>query len=316
MAERPRFATSLDDPRLEADLLPRAMSRRALVLAGGGCSALTLALRYPDVAVTAFDPDAAQIEHVRAKMAASAARDLARLNVEDASPDGLNASGALEAVFRAFRERVQAEVAPRAELLEFFGRARPLTELDAMVRGWIAKPAWAAAVAAAFGEPLREVLGTEEERHLDGSWAEHVQKSLERGLRRDAAPENPFLSLLLLGMYGAEREPYYARNGGPSIPLELVHGRLADVPDLGGYDLVSLSSSLDRASDEELRETVATLTAALRPGAAVFVRQLGCRRSIRPFFENAFWFDATTGRRFAERDRSLLHHRFEIAVRR
>lgn len=315
MADRLRFATSLDDPRLEADLFPRAMSKRALVLAGGGCSALTLALRYPDVAITAFDPDAAQIAHVQAKMAASAERDLARLNVEDPSPDGLNACGALEAAFRAFRERVHATVATPDELQAFFGRARPLTDLDAMVRGWIGKPSWAAACAVA-GDELRAVLGSEDERHLDRPWAEHVQKSLERGLRRDAAPENPFLSLVLLGMYGAEREPYYVRNGGPSVPLTLVHGELTDVPDLASYDLVSLSSSLDRASDEEVKTTVATLSAALRPGAAVFIRQLGCRRSIRPFFEGAFWFDANTGRRFAERDRSLFHHRFEVAVRR
>jgi S-adenosylmethionine-diacylglycerol 3-amino-3-carboxypropyl transferase len=292
------------------------MSRRALVVAGGGCSALTLALRYPDVAITAFDTDPVQIAHVRAKMAASADRDLGRLNVEDDASDGLNACGALEAVFRDFRERVQATVAPKAELLEFFGRARPLTELDAMVRRWTANPAWTAACVASFGDPLRAVLGTEEERHLDRPWAEHVQKSLERGLRRDAAPENPFLSIILLGMYGAEREPYYVRNGGPRVPLTLVEGGLADVPDLGSYDLVSLSSTLDRANDDEIAATVKVLAAALRPGAAVFMRQLGCRRSIRPYFEGSFWFDANTGRRFAERDRSLFHHRFEIAVRR
>ena len=39
------FATSLDDPRLEADLLPRAMSKRALIACGAGCSVLTLARR-------------------------------------------------------------------------------------------------------------------------------------------------------------------------------------------------------------------------------------------------------------------------------
>lgn len=316
MVQRLRFATSLDDPRLEADLLPRAMSKRALVFAGGGCSALTLALRYPDVAFTAFDPDPAQIAHVRAKMQASERRDLAHLNVGDDAVDGLNASGAMEAVFRGFRARVQATVASREELTAFFGREKPLTELDAMVRGWINDPGWSAACAASFGDELRAVLGTEADRHLDVPWAEHVQKSLERGLRRDAAPENPFLSLVLLGQYGEDREPYYVRNGGVPVPLTLVEGPLAAVPDLKSYDLVSLSSSLDLASDEEVKATVSILAAALRPGAAVFVRQLGCRRSVRPFFEKEFWFDVSTGRRFAERDRSFLHHRFEVAVRR
>jgi hypothetical protein len=67
---------------------------------------------------------------------------------------------------------------------------------------------------------------------------------------------------------------------------------------------------------DELRATVDRLASSLRPGAAVFIRQLGCTRSIRPFFEGSFWFDRATGRRFFERDRSLWHTRFEIAVKR
>ncbi len=314
MAEGLSFATSLDDPRLEADLLPRAMSRRALLVGGGGCAALSLARRYPDVAFTAFDPDAAQIDHIRAKLEASERNEVALLNVEDPSPAGLNASGRFEAILRSFRERVEASVAPRTELLTFFRRELPLTDLDPMVRRWIASPAWSEACAESFGA-LSAVLGTEEQRHLPMSWAEHAQKALERGLRRDSAPENPFLSLAFLGMYNPEREPYYARNGGP-CSLALLHSNLFDVPALDSYDLVSLSSSLDRADDDLLKGTSAMLAKALRPGAAVFIRQLGCARSVRPFFEPAFWFDSGTGRRFAERDRSLFHTRFEVAVRR
>lgn len=314
MPEGLSFATSLDDPRLEADLLPRAMSRRALLVGGGGCAALSLARRYPDVAFTAFDPDAAQIAHIRAKMDASERGDTAALNVEDPSPTGLNAVGRFEGILRSFRERVEATVAPRTELLTFFRRELPLTELDPIVRRWLASPAWGEACADTLGA-LQEVLGTEQERHLPAKWADHAQKAMARALLRDAAPENPFLSLAFLGMYNPEREPYYARNGGP-CSLALVHANLFDVPALDSYDLVSLSSSLDRADDDLLRGTSALLAKALRPGAAVFIRQLGCSRSVRPFFEPAFWFDSTTGRRFAERDRSLFHTRFEIAVRR
>jgi hypothetical protein len=274
MAEALPFATSLDDPRLEADLLPRAMSKRALLVAGGGCAALSLARRYPDVSFTAFDPSPAQLAHVRAKLEASAALELTRLNVEDDDATGLNACGVYEGILRGFRERVQATVAPRAELLTFFRRELPLTELDAIVRRWTASPAWPAACAASF-QDLGQVLGSEAERHLPVSWTEHAQKALERGLRRDSAPENPFLSLALLGMYGVEREPYYARNAGP-VDLTLLEGELADVPDLQSFDLVSLGASLDRATDVQLRSTVALLAEKLRPGAAVFVRQLGC----------------------------------------
>lgn len=309
------FATSLDDPRLEADLLPRAMSKRALIACGAGCSVLTLARRYPEVAYTAFEPSGATLAHVRAKIAAAEARDTKALNVEDDSPSGLNQCGLFEEVFASFRKRIYATVAPREELLGFFRRDRDLMDLDSLVRKWVKNPGWVTACEGAFGDPLRAVLGTEEARGLPTRWPEYVQKALERALRRDAAPENHFLALALLGMYGEEREPYYARNGGP-FAIELVEAELPDVPELGRFDLVSLGSALDLASDEHIRKTVKLLAGMLRPGAVVFMRQLGTARSLRPFFEGRFWFDSTAGRRFAERDRSILHHRFEVAVKR
>jgi S-adenosylmethionine-diacylglycerol 3-amino-3-carboxypropyl transferase len=184
-----------------------------------------------------------------------------------------------------------------------------------MVRRWVKNPAWTAACTASFGDPLRAVLGTEEARRLAVRWPEYVQKALERALRRDAAPENPFLALMLLGMYEEDREPYYARNGGP-FNLTIVEAKLADVPDLGRFDLISMGADLDLASEAEIQATVALLAKVLRPGAVAFMRQLGARRSLRPFFEESFWFDSTAGRRFAERDRSVLHSRFEVAVKR
>jgi len=309
------FASSLDDPRLEADLLPRAMSKRALIACGAGDSVLSLSRRYPDVAYTALEPNPRMIEHVRAKIAAAEARDSKILNLEDASSTGLNQCGRFEEVFADFRQRIYADVAPREDWLSFFRRDRDLTELDGFLRKWLARPGWRKACEASFGDPLRAVLGTEAERRITTTWPDFVQKSLERALRRDAAPENHFLSLALLGMYQEDREPYYVRNGGP-FAIDFVQGTLGDVRDLGGFDLVSLGSGLDLASDEVVRAEAAVLAKALRPGAVIFLRQLGSSRSLRPLFEPEFWFDDRIGRRFAERDRSILHSRFEVAVRR
>jgi len=308
------FATSLDDPRLEADLLPRAMSKRALIACGAGCSVLSLARRYPDVAYTGFEPSARTLAHVRAKIAAAEARDTKLLNLENESPTGLNQCGLYEDVFAHFRERLHATVAPREEVLRFFRRERDLQELDALLRTWLRNPGWKAACEGAFGDPLRAVLGSETERNLTTTWPEYVRGALERALRRDAAPENPFLSLALLGMYGEDREPYYVRNGGP-FELDLVEGALGDVPEIERFDLVSLGTSLDLESDAAV-QAVVKLLGKLRPGAVVFVRQIGSSRSIRPFFDERFWFDDRMSRRFAERDRSVLTDRFEVAVKR
>src|SRR5690606_531212 len=140
--------------RLESDLLRRIIGRRVLIIASGGCAALSLARRYPAVSITAFDPSAEQLDHVRRKLVAASAGDRKALNVEETSRTGLNVQGRFEQLFASFQALVHRDVAPREAWLSFFRREHPLTELDALARGWTKHPAWAEACEASFGDPL------------------------------------------------------------------------------------------------------------------------------------------------------------------
>lgn len=309
------YAVIREDPRLEGELIYRVQAKEALCVASGGCVALSLASRFPQVAVTAFDTNRAQLEHMQAKADATLRRDLAALNVENAANAGLNQRGDFERVFRLLRAFFEEFIARHEELLTFFVRARPLPELDAMVRRWTTSRYWRAAFHACFEEVLVETtLGKPPRWAQNGTHPGYFQKAFERGFRRDAAPENPFLQHVFLGGYKRECAPHYIRHGG-KLEVTPVHGTLLDVPDLERFQVVSLSNLLDGMDDEEIATWARALKTALAPGSAILIRQMNSTQKLRPFFEPEFRFDDHLGRSFALRDRSLLYNRFEVGFR-
>jgi len=311
------YAVIREDPRLEGDLAWRTSAEHLLCVASGGCVALSVASRFPRVAVTAFDADAAQLDHMARKADAAMRRELAALNVEDASSEGLNQAGELEKVFRLLRAFFGEFIAPHAERLAFFSRSKPLPELDSMVRGWTTSRYWLPAFHACFSDVLlRTTLGSASASFADvGGQPEYFARAFARGFRRDAAPENPFLQHVFLGGYERECAPYYIRNPAP-FRVEPVHGGLADVARLERFRVVSLSNLMDRVSEAELATSAELLKSKLGPGSAILMRQLNSTRHLRPFFEPEFVFDDVLGGRYFRRERSLFYNRIEVAFRR
>ncbi len=311
-----RYAVIREDPRVEGDLILRTKARRVLCVASGGCVALSLKSRFPWVDVAAFDTNAAQLEHLARKAEAAQRRDLVALNVENAANAGLNQCGELEKVFRLLRAFFEEFIAPHQELLSFFIRARPLPELDSMVRRWTSSRYFRAAFHACFDPVLvRTTLGEATKWAEDGTHPAYFARAFSRGLRRDAAPENPFLQHVFLGGYRKECAPYYIRNGG-ALEVERIHGTLLEVPGLDRFEVVSLSNLLDGFSDEDLDAWAKALKAALAPGSAILFRHMNSTRDVRSFFEPELVFDDALGRSYALRDRSLFYNRIEVAFRR
>lgn len=320
--DRLLFAVIREDPRLEGDLVNRIRAKRVLCVASGGCVALSLASRFPHLEVTAFDKSRAQLEHVAEKAAAAGRRDLKLLNVEDANAEGLNQRGELERAFRVLRKFFEEFIAPHGELVAFFTRALPLHVLDAMVRRWTSSRYWAAAFQSCFSdELLKTTMGPLLLRHAEaGSFPLYFQKAFERGFRRDAAPENPFLQHVFLGGYRRGCEPHYVRYGarlGGEIGrrIKLVHGSLDSISDLETYDVVSLSNLFDGLDDDEVTIFTEILAKRLKKGAALLVRHMNNKRSVRPLLAPHVSFDAQLGRSYFMRDRSLFYGFFDVGFR-
>ncbi|MBI2390539.1 MAG: DUF3419 family protein [Deltaproteobacteria bacterium] len=296
-----KFAIVREDPRLEEALIDRFALKSPLVVASGGCTALTLATRSGVERVTAFDLNPAQLAHLTRKREAADRGDLEGLAA-------LERSGAFEALFRVLRRFVEELVTP--ELPAFFGGG----DRRAIVARMVASPYWPAAFATTFNEPfLHAMFGPAATQHAaPGSYPPYFQRVFERGLSRDDAADNPFLQHVFLDR--PRTPPAWAAR--PIVaPIDLVQGTLLDVPALERFDLLSLSNVFDWSDDALVSAWSSAIVRAARPGAVVLLRQLNNRRDLRSFFAPAFTFDGALGRALCDGDRSLFYERVEVGVR-
>ena len=312
---RTKFAVVREDPDVEHALCLRTKADRVLVVASGGCTALTLAHRVPGMRVTAFDFSEGQLAHVEAKRDAVVRGDLRALNVGDDSAEGINQRGEFESLFRTLRRFVQEMVAPGEQIARYFDASTAQQERRALVKTWQASRYWPVAFSLAFHDALlRAMFGPAATQHAEpGSYPGYFQRAFERGLLRDDGPGNPFLAHVLLGQYLPDHAPDYAHAARP-LAVELVHGELPSVPDLARFDVVSLSNVFDW-SDDALVARWATSLSALRPGSAIVIRQLNNRRDVRRLLSDTFAFDGPLGDDLLSRDRSLFYERIEVGFR-
>jgi S-adenosylmethionine-diacylglycerol 3-amino-3-carboxypropyl transferase len=322
----PKYAVVSDDSQIEAELCRLTRAEHALVVASGGCTALTLANGFPELRVTAFDFAEAQLAHVEAKRAAVLRGDLAALNVEDASPRGLNQLGEFEGLFRVLSGFVADFLTGREEIARFFDAATTRADRDAILGAWTSSKYWPVAFALALHDDLLNAMfGPAATQHAErGSYPGYFQRAFERGLRREDAARNPFLRHVFLGAYG-DAAPAYVRAGtlGPvassagtrDLNVELVHGSLVDVPDLARFDVFHLSNVFDWSDDALVASWADAIVRHARPGSAVVIRQLNNRRDVKRFFGDAFAFDDALGERMQREDRSLFYERVLVARR-
>ncbi|HEY8091598.1 MAG TPA: DUF3419 family protein, partial [Polyangiaceae bacterium] len=312
---RPKFAVVREDPNVEHALCRQKGAGSVLVVASGGCTALTLAAREPALKVTAFDVSPRQLDHVQAKRQAVARGDLRALNVGDAATSGLNQLGEFESLFRTLRRFVEEMVAPQDAIARYFDPATSAPDRQALVRGWLGSRYWPVAFSLALHDALLHAMfGVAATQHAEpGSYPSYFQGVFERGLRDPGGPTNPFLQHVLLGAYLPEYAPDYV-HAGRELPVELVEGQLGSVPELARFDVVSLSNVFDWSDDALTASWGNLLHRQLRPGATVVLRQLNNHRDVRRFF-TGFAFDDALGDDLLSRDRSLFYERIRVATR-
>jgi S-adenosylmethionine-diacylglycerol 3-amino-3-carboxypropyl transferase len=311
---RIKFAVVREDPDVEHALCLHTKAERVLVVASGGCTALTLKYRIPGLVVTAFDFSEAQLAHLRDKQVAVANGDLRSLSVGDDAVDALNQRGEFESLFRTLRRFLEEFVAPRESIARYFDADTSAAERRALVEQWRGSRYWPVAFSLAFHDALLNTMfGPAATQHAEpGSYPGYFQRAFERGLLRDDGAGNPFLAHVLLGMYLPGHPPDYVR-AGRALDVDFMHGQLPDVPGLGRYDLVSLSNVFDW-SDDALVERWGQTLRALRPGAAIVIRQLNNRRDLARLLPGFEW-DAPLGDDLLSRDRSLFYERILVGCR-
>lgn len=307
-----KFGVVREDPELECELVRMLGAREVLLVASGGCTALTLRHQFPNLRVTAFDINPAQLQHVRNK-AAAVARDA------HAELAALNQAGEFEGLFRTLRAFLIEFVTSEPELARFFAEDTSPEERATLVEKWAIARYFPVAFQLAFHDALLcTMFGPAAIQHAQpGSYPGYFQAAFLRGLRRRDAADNPFLQHVLLGHYLPRSAPAYLTSQVPLLAgLELRESSLPQVPELGRFRLYSLSNVFDWSDDALTAAWAHAIVQASQPGAAVLIRQLNNRRNVRRFFAPHFEFNSALGDSMQQRDRSLLYERIEVGFRR
>jgi len=307
-----QFAVVREDPDVEATLIRRAAAKNALLIASGGCTALTLGAKYPDLGITLVDPNPAQLQLVRDKVTAlRSGADC--LNVEDTCPTGLNACGNFESLFRGLRLFIEDFVLPADELRALFVERRLYEAPERL----FASPYWAVGFDLFFADSLLVTMfGPDAVQHAEpGSYPGYFRGVFERGLVAPEAHSNPFLHHVLLGCYLRGCEPAYITLPRAESSFTMICATLQQV-DVAPFDFVSLSNILDWTPPDGVRSLAGRLGDQLRSGATIVMRQLNNDADLEAAFGPRFDFDRELGAELTALDRSLFYCNILAATRR
>lgn len=316
-----QFAVVREDPMVEAELVRLTQASNVLLIASGGCTALTLQALFPDLQITLVDFNPAQLERVREKMSAlrdvdTATRDR-RFNIGTSDPEGLNQNGNFESLFRGLREFIFDLVADAADIRALFEEEGQLAKVSEIL---FSSKYWSVAFDLYFSDSLLNAMfGPDATQHAEtGSYPRYFQTLFEKGLTALNAFDNYFLHHVFLGYYLQRPAslPYYLLSPPTDYHFEMIEGTLAQVPELQRFDLISLSNIMDWMPLAEIAVLIKHLQNEMKSGASLLYRQLNNRTDLSMDFGDAFEFNTALGVRFQEAERSLFYSSVHVGKRR
>ena len=284
------FSQVREDPLVEI-----ASSRgRVLMIASGGCTALSLAGAPGVTHIDALDPNPFQIELCRLKQRAlrshplpevrsllgdlpadpawrvQAARRLGCVLPDRLLGPGILQAGQFERLFASLREFLHRLVCPPDQLERLFDPDDPLDG-----RGLLQcfdRQFWQTAFTLFFhDELLRTMFGPAAVQHAPkGTYPIYFRRAFERALTRLPVQGNYFLSQVLLGRSIGDVPPYLGRPVDPERvefhqqDLEQFLSRSVRSP----YDTVCLSNVFDWMDQRAIERVCGLLPHAVRRGGA------------------------------------------------
>ena len=316
-----QFAVVREDPMVEAELIRLTNASNVLLVASGGCTALTLQALFPSLNITLVDFNPAQLERVREKMSAlhnvDAAARCRRFNIGTSDPSGLNQSGNFEALFRGLREFIFDLVADEAEIRLLFEEKGRLARVSEIL---FSSKYWSVAFDLYFSDSLLNAMfGPDATQHAEkGSYPRYFQTLFEKGLTSAEAFDNYFLHHVFLGYYLQRPDslPYYLLAPPADYHFQMVEGTLDQVPELQRFDLISLSNIMDWMPLTGIASLIRHLQNEMKSGASVLYRQLNNDTDLSTYFGDSFEFNAALGVRFQEIERSLFYTSVHVGERR
>ncbi|CAN1211964.1 DUF3419 domain-containing protein [Tumidithrix helvetica PCC 7403] len=349
------FSQVREDPRIELrviqELAKRQQSLRVLLVASGGCTALSL-LASPAIAkIEAVDLNPAQLHLVELRRQALchlsldeqlqlicadlSASDRDRLRIYanlraylppiaqafwDARQDqiafGVNRLGRFEQLFRELAEKFA------------WNGIEPLKEPLAAIH----HPQWRELFEQVFERSkLVQTFGEAAVNYsMDRSFGEHFADVFAQALQRFIPKENYFLTQVWGDRYttnlAGEGVPLYLQASAQrdirafgTERLQLHQGAFADrlqqLATVEGFDLIQFSNISDWMPLDDLHQMLTDAVACLKPGGAIIGRRLNGDLNLAAFMAEHIAVDRALSRELLESDRSFFYREVVVGFR-
>jgi len=317
-----QFAVVREDPLLPLKAIrQRCQSRsRLLLIASGGCTALTIGCALPDSSMILIDKNPAQLQLVQRKLTClqgeSPLEFKSKFNIGYENPSGLNESGNFESLFRGFRKFIHDLVAPYEELKYFFESSGLRKQFAAKI---FSNKYWPVAFEMFFSDSLlNAIFGPDATQHAEkGSYPEYFRACLERGLSRDDVSINYFLHHIFLGHYldNAASLPPYLNSTPRKLDMSLHLGSIEDMREsIHEFDFIDLSNIFDWMCAPDVKRIAGILSGNMKRHAVLMFRQLNNHSRIQEYF-SSISFDEDFGEKLLSQDRSLFYCKINIGIK-
>jgi S-adenosylmethionine-diacylglycerol 3-amino-3-carboxypropyl transferase len=344
------FAQVREDPRLDRRLVEQlGREARVLMIASGGETAALLAT-LPIESLHLVDPNPAQIELTKLKMAMLAdstteerlrllghyemdpcergAELQGRMSDLGIAADAFGPSDLVAEFGPDFCARYEWVFARLRESLRPHRHAirhlMSLSHVDAQAKSVAEDTDLGRGLKQAFDSVMElsalvAIFGPDATANRAMPFSEHFLIQTKQALSRFAASENPFLHQVFLGHFAGPLWDWLELPKHPRLcPLRydvaMMWDVIATLPDQS-YDLIHLSNVLDWVEPEQAASLLGQAHRCLSTGGLVVIRQLNSTLDI-PAIPSAFDWQQDLAEQLHQDDRSFFYRELHVGVRR
>jgi S-adenosylmethionine-diacylglycerol 3-amino-3-carboxypropyl transferase len=315
-----QFSVVREDPEIERKVILSSDAKEILLIASGGCTALSLQAYFPDLKFTLVDPNLAQIKLIQEKIEAlnesPVTRKKADFNIENDSSLALNQRGNFESLFRLFRNFVTEFIVNPEELKELLTQSAKA----AYVRTTLFEHKyWKVAFDLFFHHNFLEAMfGPDAVQHAPkGTYPDYFCKIIEQGLEKKDMSKNYFIHHIFLGHYIDQESslPYYLAAPTPKYQFEFINNTIDKVANFSSFDMVNLSNIFDWMDEDKIKNVANRLNHEMKPGSRLLIRQLNNQKDFMQYFSHHFELLCDESAELLASDRSLFYSQINSAVK-
>lgn len=308
--ENIKFAIVREDPIVEKTIIENFNLRNVLMVASGGCTALSLKSYFPKIDFSLFDFNPIQILHVKRKIAELQKEDRPdfkkTFNIGFKNKNGLNNSGEFESLFRNLKDFI----------LEFITTEEEVQNIllgKSSAESIFSNKYWKVAFDLYFSDSiLVTMFGPDAIQHAEpGSYPRYFQKVFEKGLSSSNISENYFMHHIFYGSYIDKKDalPYYLVKTPQNLEFDFIQNTLLNIQNISKFDLVSLSNIFDWMDEGGVIEHLNYLGSNLKKGSFVLFRQLNNSKS---YPMKGFKYHKELAEELLSKDKSLFYNKINI----